>query len=125
MTRKRYDNHSTEFGLWLREQEELKSSLGFVTTNLDFIWSNYKTNKWMLIEEKRYGSVMTQSQLDLYMLLDKKCKDDPNYYGFHCVIFEKTNPDDGRIKLDGKYVDKEQFIKFLKFEFDKPKPLDL
>jgi hypothetical protein len=45
MTRKRYDNHSTEFGLWLREQEELKSSLGFVATNLDFIWSNYKTNK--------------------------------------------------------------------------------
>jgi len=51
MTRRRNDNHSTEFGLWLREQPDIDSKLGYITTNLDYVWKNYKTGDWMLIEE--------------------------------------------------------------------------
>jgi len=56
MTRKRNDSHSTEFGLWLREQNEIDSSLGYLATNIDFMWTNYKTGQWMILEEKRYES---------------------------------------------------------------------
>lgn len=44
---------STEFGLWLRRQEKIKSEDGFVATNLDYVWHNYETGLWMIIEEKR------------------------------------------------------------------------
>ena len=54
MTQKRRDGNSTEFGLWLREQPEIDSKYGYVTTNIDFFWCNYKSNEWMLIEEKRF-----------------------------------------------------------------------
>ena len=62
MTRKRYDKHSTEFGLWLREQKELDSKFGYVATNLDYMWKNYKTGLWMFLEEKRYNGQLTFSQ---------------------------------------------------------------
>ena len=69
MTKQRYDNHSTEFGLWLREQLELDSKLGFITTNLDYIWENYNTGEWMLIEEKRYMGKVGYSQGKLFKKL--------------------------------------------------------
>lgn len=55
MTTWRRDEHSSPFGLWLREQHEIDSNLGFITTDIDYIWKNYVTNEWMLIEEKRYN----------------------------------------------------------------------
>jgi len=53
MTKPRFDDKSTEFGLWLRNQKEIDSGLGYITSNLDYIWRNYNTGDWMLIEEKR------------------------------------------------------------------------
>ena len=76
MTKPRYDKHSTEFGLWLREQEEINSRHGFVASNLDYIWQNYKTKQWMLIEEKRYMANLTWSQMQMFKFLVKKIKMD-------------------------------------------------
>ena len=115
MTRKRIDEHSTEFGLWLREQKEIDSGLGFITTNLDYIWCNYKTGEWMLIEEKRYGGKLTYSQQQLLNKLDKLCQADKLYKGFHKLVFENTNPDDGKIWLDGKLISKTELLIFLRF----------
>lgn len=116
MTRQRNDSHSTEFGLWLREQKEIDSSLGFVATNVDYLWRNYKTGCWMLIEEKRYGSIAKYPQTEMFSLLDRACKNDPKYKGFHYLIFENTSPEDGSITLDGQQISKDDLIKFLKFE---------
>lgn len=116
MTRKRIDNHSTEFGLWLRDQPSLQQRLGYLATNLDFIWGNYNKQKWMLIEEKRYGSGLRQAQLDLIEMVDKCCKADPRYQGFHLLQFENTSPLDGGIFWDGKKVTIGQLIKILEFE---------
>lgn len=115
MTRKRNDSHSTEFGLWLREQPELDSvSKHFTATNLDYIWQNYRTGEWMLIEEKRYMSPVGYSQRKLFKLLHKAVRD-PKYRGIHLIQFEKTSPEDGEIILDGKHITKRQLLNFLQF----------
>ena len=118
MTRKRNDGHSTEFGLWLREQKEIASTRdkGFIATNLDFVWSNYLTGEWMLLEEKRYGRAMTRSQAGQFEQVDDVCKFDMNYKGFHLITFENTSPDDGWIRVDTKKCTKEELIEFLSFK---------
>ena len=116
MTQQRRDKHSTEFGLWLRQQKKIDSGLGFVATNIDYLWRNYKTGKWMLIEEKRYGRRPRFPQTALFELLDRACGNDNNYCGFHYLVFENTSPDDGNIFLDNIAISKDELIKFLRFE---------
>ena len=116
MTKPRYDLHSTEFGLWLRVQKEIDSSLGFVTTNLDYIWHNYKTGEWMILEEKRHGGTIRLYQQEIFNMIDKLCQSDSSYRGFHRVVFENTNPEDGLIWLDDKLITKEQLLHFLQFK---------
>jgi hypothetical protein len=116
MTKERFDNHSTEFGLWLRKQKEIDSELGFITTNIDYMWRNYKTNQWMFIEEKRHGSQPREWQRKMFKIINGLCKLDINYKGFHLLVFENTNPDDGKIWLDKKEINKEELIRFLIFE---------
>jgi hypothetical protein len=116
VTKPRFDEKSTEFGIWLRRQKEIDSSSGFVTTNLDYVWYNYNTGFWMIIEEKRYMGKISWSQQKTFDLIINACKKDPNFCGFHLIQFEKTSPDDGRTFLDGKEVSKKGLINFLRFE---------
>lgn len=116
MTKQRNDSHSTEFGLWLRQQKPIDSSLGYLATNLDFIWVNYKTKQWMLIEEKRYNSELKLWQRNIFTTIHKACKSDVNYKGFHFLQFEKTSPEDGKIFWDKKEITKEDLIKILCFD---------
>jgi hypothetical protein len=118
MTQQRRDNHSTEFGLWLRQQKEIDSGLGFIATNIDYLWRNYKTGAWMLIEEKRYGAFVKPYQENMFKIIDAACKADPNYKGFHIVKFINTSPEDGKIILDGTEISKQQLLAFLQFRFE-------
>lgn len=117
MTQQRRDNHSTEFGNWLRLQPEIDSQRGYVATNIDYIWTNYKTGKWMIIEEKRYESQVKFYQEKIFKVLDSVSQSDANYKGMFVLVFEKTSPDDGRIWLDGKEINKDDLLKFLQFDF--------
>ncbi len=116
MTRQRNDDHSTEFGLWLRKQLPIDSGLGYVATNLDYMWGNHKTGKWMLLEEKRYNKGLTFAQTKQFQDLDKAAGSDPKYHGFHLLRFEKTNPEDGKLRLDNKIISISELISFLRFE---------
>ena len=115
MTQKRRDNHSTEFGLWLREQKKIESRNGFIASNIDYVWRNYKINKFMLIEEKRYGRAPRFYQTEIFKILDSGLHHMKGYCGAHLIIFENTNPDDGRIYIDGYKATKKQLIDFLSF----------
>lgn len=119
MTQQRRDNHSTEFGLWLRQQKDIDSKLGFTATNLDYIWRNYKSGKWMLIEEKRKGKDAPFYQKQMFAVLHKAALNDPNYIGFYFIQFENTSPDDGKIWINGKEATKELLTKLLRFEWIK------
>lgn len=141
MTKQRTDNHSTEFGLWLRNQKRdastcsccnqkihvnsiekwrsidpIDSDLGFVTSNLDFIWTNYITGEWMLIEEKRYGASLSYSQQEIFKVIHQACADTSGYMGLHVLVFEKTSPEDGRMWLDDLEITKSELIDFLQFK---------
>jgi hypothetical protein len=116
MTQKRRDNHSTEFGLWLRNQPEIDSKLGYVATNIDYVWKNYKTDQWMIIEEKRYGHQPRFYQQKIFDVLNWCCKHHPKFYGVHVLVFENTRPDDGNIFWDGEAITKDDLLKILKFE---------
>jgi len=116
MTQKRRDDKSTEFGLWLREQSEIDSKYGYVATNIDYVWRNYKTGQWIFIEEKRYNAQPKFYQQEIFDLLDWCGKHHPKFNGFHTIIFENTSPDDGKIYLDGTEITKHQLIGFLRFD---------
>ena len=116
MTKKRFDSHSTEFGLWLRGQAEIDSSLGFIATNVDYVWRNYKTGEWMLIEEKRFGRKPAFYQEEIFRLLDWCAAHHPKYRGFHTLTFQQTSPEDGRIWLDDEEIEKGDLLTFLRFE---------
>lgn len=122
MTIQRFDEHSTEFGLWLRKQPEIDSKLGFVTTNVDFFWKNYKTGKFMLIEEKRFMSQPKTYQHYIFKQLDEAFEGDSNYCGFFLLQFEKTSPDDGKIYLDKNEITTQQLIDFLTFNWPSSSP---
>ena len=116
MTRQRYDEHSTEFGLWLREQEQIESGRGYVTTNLDYVWYNYKTGQWMLLEEKRYGAGLTFPQRKMFGLLDDVASSDVMYLGFYLIVFERTSPNDGGVDLNGSRISACDLLEFLQFK---------
>lgn len=116
MTEPRHDKHSTEFGLWLRDQQEIDSRLGFVATNIDYVWKNWKTGKWYLIEEKRFMSEPKEWQHNIFKMIDRLSKEDENYCGFFIIQFEKTSPEDGKIFVNKKEFSVEELIQFLKFE---------
>jgi len=118
MTQQRRDNKSTEFGIWLRQQKEIDSKLGFVASNVDYVWCDYKKGFWMLIEEKRYRWMPKWSQVKIFRILDAVAKNDINYRGFHILVFENTNPDDGYVWLDGTKIFRDDLLKFLRFEND-------
>lgn len=117
MTQKRRDNHSTEFGLWLREQKEIDSKRGYVATNLDFVWRNYKTGEWMLIEEKRYQAECPRWQRQMFAVLHRVSQHDPLYRGFYFIKFERTNPDDGKVWINGRLADRNLIIQLLQFKW--------
>lgn len=118
-------NMSTDFGLWLRVQECIDSKYGFVVTDVDYIWRNYKTSEWMTIEEKTYGKELTRSQMELLGCYDLYLRKSSHYRGSFAVKFEKTTPDNGKVwitkiefdsKLKWKELTKEQFLMFMQFE---------
>lgn len=160
MTRKRYDDNSTEFGLWIRGDKvafkektgndmatnvlsiasrKNRSGGGFYATNIDFVWMNYLGNDIMLVEEKRHGGKIKSIQKEAFDIVDcalrfacdsgclfprlrdergrqKRCEREMNYHGFHTLIFQNTNPEDGWMRLDGKFITISKLLKFLRFE---------
>lgn len=96
MTRKRYDQSSTEFGLWLREQKEICSYLGYRASNLDYIWA-HESGAWCMIEEKRHMAALRPWQEGLFRRMHDAAKFEEKYRGFYFINFENTSPEDGRI----------------------------
>lgn len=47
MTKQRIvdDGKDSDFSAWLRRQSEIDSNKGFITTDIDYLWKNYKTGQ--------------------------------------------------------------------------------
>jgi len=116
MTQERRSGRDTEFGVWLRAHPELDSKLGFVATNIDYVWENYKTGEWMIIEEKRNMKKPQFYQERIFDKIAKCCNCHKKFCGFHVLTFERSNPEDGRIYWDGKEITKEELKLILSFD---------
>ena len=130
MTKQRHDEHSTEFGLWLRKehQDRIDSRIcGFSAQNLDYIWHNYKEWWLITIEEKCYCGKTSFAQRDTHGIIYQMLRyanhclvfnvrgkqSQIDYRGHYLVVFEKTTPDDGWIKVNGRPCPKAAFLELL------------
>jgi hypothetical protein len=117
MTKQREDNGKwgTPFGHWLRNQPRLDSSEGYVATDIDYLWSNYRTGEWMLIEEKCRMAYPSATQKELLLRLRKVCQKDPLFRGLHLLQFECETPDDGQMFWNKHPISTENLIAMLRF----------
>lgn len=119
MGKERIYEGSTEFNLWVRNHPELDKTLGYMGTDIDLMHFNSIDDKWMILEEKRYGWWVKPAQHLMLGVLNRACaRGDKNYRGLHQLVFENTNPEDGKIQVNNKDISKEDLIKFLKFDED-------
>jgi hypothetical protein len=131
MTQQSLNGKQSEFSLWLRnklpdnvhfvrENDPLDSKDGFIATDIDYIWMNFKSNEWMILEEKKYKREVPYAQKNILVMLHNLAKkNDAKYKGLYLIQFENTNPEDGRIWINNKETTKEQLIKLLRFEWIK------
>lgn len=108
----------TQFSAWLRAKGTegyIASKSGFVATNVDYMWENYKTGQWCLIEEKRFNAPVGYAQLKSFERLHKSISDH-NYTGFYILRFENTSPEDGRVWLNDTEITEQELIEFLQFK---------
>lgn len=129
MTQQRRDNHSTEFGIWLRNQPEIDSHEGFDGENLDYVWFQFLEGWLITIEEKRYGFSPSKAQKDTHGIVKQMLQIASGfpietmrgirpieYRGHYLVQFEKTNPDDSKwIKINGNVHTKTDLLILLQF----------
>jgi hypothetical protein len=98
------------------------------------MWHQYRTGRLMLLEVKENNAEQSYPQRDTQSIIDQALqfafnhpdfyvvREDPRrptkiiYGGYPLIQFEHTTPDDGRIRLNGKLITKEDFLHFLKFE---------
>src|SRR5258706_6318684 len=134
-TKLRRDAGDTPFGACLRNHPALQSHFGFDAQNVDYIWHDFKRGYMMLLEEKRFNATSDYAQQDTHSIIDQALRfafNSPDffvtrknpmrptsikYFGYHLVQFERNTPDDGRIRIDGASVTKDEFLSFLRFEW--------
>lgn len=117
MTKQRDFSGSTKFSNWLRQQERLDSKKGFITTDLDYIWMNYKTEKFMIVEEKCQLQDVLYPQSAILKRIHKLCRADKNHMGCHRIKFQLEYPEDGGdIYLNDIKITKEELLDFLEFK---------
>jgi hypothetical protein len=131
VTRQRYDDHSTPFGLWLRRQRVLDSrTIGLDAENLDYIFFYFKNGYLMLLGEKRFGGHQTAAQKDTHNLINQMLAyagessqrfntmrglRPIKYAGYHVIVFSDSDPDDSQwIRWDGGLVTKEELTQKLR-----------
>lgn len=107
------------FSAWVRENLP-DSSTGYMASDLDFIFWNYKTKKVMLIEIKTRSANVKTWQKIMWSNIDKWIKNgidsDWTYLGFNFIQFERTNFEDGRCYLNGNEISELELIQVLNLE---------
>lgn len=134
-TKPRQYGQDTPLNEWIRNHPDLDSAFGFVATDVDLVWYNYKRALIMITEHKERMGTVSASQEATLSVLDQGligglCN--PNlllasrrlhipervhYCGLHVIVCQNTNPDDGDIYIDGLEVSKDQLLQFLRFDW--------
>lgn len=118
----------SDFSQWLYEQMVPVFDGNTDVQDIDFVIFNYLTGDLMTIEAKERNGRSLDAQKDTQNVLrqllmlgsegtvnTKRGVRAVKYHGHHLVQFENSTPDNGRVRLDGTLVGREQFMKFLNF----------
>lgn len=130
MTRKHNGfGEPTPFSEWLRALPAPLSSRNVSNQNLDYVWHDYRRNYILTIEEKRFGRAPTAAQNDTHgvvaqmlafadghPVLTLKGMRPVRYFGHYVIRFENTNPDDGRLWINGRLCTRDRLVKLLQFD---------
>ena len=107
------------FSGWVREKLP-DSSTGYMVSDLDFVFWNYKSKKIMLVEIKTRNSNIKTWQKNMWSNIHKWIKkgidSDWTYLGFNLIQFQNTNFNDGKCFLNGKEITEAELINFLSFK---------
>lgn len=116
-TAPRRDGKGTDFGNWLREQDELDSHTAHLTcTDIDYLWRDYRSNNAMILEEKTFCAKVPAAQSQNLNYLRWLGKGRPGFRGVYVVQFENTTPDNGRMWVEGReVVSVDEFREWLRF----------
>jgi hypothetical protein len=116
---------TSQFMTWLRAQQSLDSKLGYVATDIDCVWRDYRRKLVMLLECKCRQSTVPYGQHQTLRILHQALRIGMpligwQYKGTHLIQFERESPTDGRIWIDGTEVDQAGLLKFLSFDWTNP-----
>ena len=107
-----------DFSAWVRTNLP-DSSTGYLVSDLDFIFYNYKTKKIALCEIKTRNKGINTWQGKLFEFLDSCIKKglppDWTYLGFFLIRFEHTFFSDGLVFLNGQPSSEEEIKLKLSF----------
>lgn len=112
---------SLEFSRWIRENLP-DSQTGLCVTNIDWVFYNWRTKKLMLCEEKTHMAKLSKwfEMLISYVIepaLRAFCRYHAiQYKGYHLIQFDGTSPDDGKIFVNGKLMDKKAFTSWISLQ---------
>lgn len=101
------------FSRWIRGNLP-SSDTGCIVSDLDFIISNYKTKRLMLLETKTRNTDLRVWQKRLFKDLDswirQGIENDKRwvYLGFHTIKFENTFFNDGKVYFDVRETTEEK-----------------
>lgn len=93
---------------------------GFCATDLDFVLFNWKTKRVMLIELKQHNAPIrywqNQMFVDMARWMQKGVDRGWQILGYHSIVFEKTDFNDGECRFDGELITEVELIKKLNLE---------
>ena len=121
----------SEFSGWLKNygpqaDEDLD---GVDIQDIDYVVFAYLAGDLMTVEAKERNGYIRKPQRDTQNIIRQllmlgatnstvetiRGTRPIKYHGHHLIQFQKTTPDNGWVKLDGKIVTRDQLVKFLNF----------
>ena len=105
----------TYLSAWYRDNLP-DSSSGLLITDIDWLFFNHITKRFMLIEEKTNGAQVAFPQSKIFTFLHNvilegiKNNADYQYMGFHTIVFENTTFENGKCYWDNEEITADELI---------------
>ena len=105
----------------LNTNSRFSSKDGYIQSDIDQIWRNYKNKLFLLAEHKCRLAEPSYSQLSIFSEMDRYLSLSPNYLGIFLIQLGGETILDGKIYIAGKEVNLEQLDNFFAMDIKNKK----